>query len=114
MYERIEISILLDFYGCLLTDKQQSIMASYYNEDLSLGEISELTDTSRQAIHDILKRCNKLLHSYEESLKLVEKERVKVENVKIALELVQSLKNTDDVKNISHKCIEIEKILKIL
>ena len=73
MDDRVKISLLVDYYGLLLTDKQYKIMQLYYDEDLSLAEIAELNHTSRQAIHDLIKRCYKILLSYESKLKLLQK-----------------------------------------
>ena len=66
-------SLLIDFYGDLLTDKQKSVMILHYEQDMSFGEISENLNISRQAVYDTLKRSEKLLDNYESKLGLVEK-----------------------------------------
>ncbi len=66
-------SLLIDFYGSLLTDKQKEIYDLYYQQDLSLGEIAEQKNVSRQAVFDLLKRTEETLDSYEHKLGLVGK-----------------------------------------
>ena len=73
MEDRVEISLLMDIYSPLLTEKQKNIMELYYNDDLSLAEIAELNNTSRQAIHDLIKRLYKQILSYEDKLNLLKK-----------------------------------------
>ena len=69
----IEITLLYDYYGELLTERQQEILRLYYFHDLSLGEISEKLDISRQGVYDHLHRSEKLLHQYENQLELASK-----------------------------------------
>lgn len=71
MEERVELSLLMDIYGELLTDKQKDVLSLYFNEDLSLGEIAEITGNSRQAAFDIIKRCSNTLLGYEDKLHLL-------------------------------------------
>ena len=98
MEDRVEISLLMDFYGPLLTEKQKSIMELYYNEDLSLAEIAELNNTSRQAIHDLIKRCYKQFLAYESKLNLLQKSFEKEKKIINLLEKINekySLSNED-------------------
>jgi len=67
------INLLNDFYGQLLTKRQQDIMELYYGQNLSLGEIAGEFQVTRQAVHDTLKRAEQLLNEYELKLGLVEK-----------------------------------------
>ncbi|WP_432400624.1 YlxM family DNA-binding protein [Wukongibacter sp. M2B1] len=74
MFEkRIRLGNLFDFYGSLLTEKQQEILRLYCVHDFSLGEISENLGISRQAVYDTIKRSRKTLNDYEEKLKLLAK-----------------------------------------
>lgn len=68
-----EQTMLFDFYGELLTEHQRSVYADAVYNDLSLGEIAEERGISRQGVHDLIKRCDKILRDYESRLHLVER-----------------------------------------
>lgn len=67
------VNLLMDVYGQLLTDKQRYYINLYYDEDLSLAEIAEECDVSRNAVFDNLKRAVALLEDYESKLNLLDK-----------------------------------------
>ncbi|MGI5891389.1 MAG: putative DNA-binding protein [Bacillota bacterium] len=73
MDKRAHIAILFDFYGVLLTAKQQEALRLFYEEDFSLAEIGEFLHISRQAVHDLIKRGEALLEKYESQLALADK-----------------------------------------
>lgn len=68
-----ELSLLYDFYGKLLPKRQREVMDLYEDENLSLSEIAEEFDISRQAVHDALKNGRDALHRFEDELGLVAK-----------------------------------------
>ena len=72
--------ILYDYYGGLLNDKQQEYFENYYFDNLSLGEISDNLEVSRNAVHKTLKSVEEKLEFYEERLRLYEKSK-KIEEV---------------------------------
>lgn len=73
MEKKLRIGNLFDFYGQLLTDKQQEILELYCSHDLSFGEISEELGISRQAVYDTIKRSEKILDEYESKLELIKR-----------------------------------------
>ena len=78
MEKIVEQGLLYDFYGELLTKHQRQVYEGIVYDNLSLGEIAQEEGISRQAVHDIVKRCDKTLQGYEEKLQLVAKfERIK-------------------------------------
>lgn len=69
----IEICMLYDFYGQLLTAKQQELLKLYHEDNYSLSEIAEEYGISRQGVHDAVKKAEKALHEYESKLGLISK-----------------------------------------
>lgn len=73
--KNLEITMLLDFYGEMLTDKQREFLDYYYNEDLSLAEIASNVGITRQGVRDAIKRAECQLLEMEERLGLVKRFR---------------------------------------
>lgn len=73
MRNKIEEGQLFAYYGGLLSEHQQEVLRLYYDCDMSLAEISELQNTSRQAVRDVIVRCGDKLLDFEQKLGLVEK-----------------------------------------
>ncbi|WP_297958491.1 YlxM family DNA-binding protein [uncultured Ruminococcus sp.] len=73
MAKELKFVMLLDCYGDLLTDHQRSLMEMYYCEDLSLAEIGQPMNITRQAVRSIIKRTEDILLNYEEKLGFAEK-----------------------------------------
>ena len=71
--DALEMALLLDYYGGMLTDKQRDCFDMRYNQDLSLGEIAEAMGVSRQAVNDNLSRTEALLRRMEENIGCVKR-----------------------------------------
>ena len=96
MEKIVEQGLLYDFYGELLTEHQRIIYEGVVFNDMSLSEIAEEQGISRQGVHDLVKRCNKILAGYEEKLKLVQKFNQTKQMVKEIKELAGAYKRTGD------------------
>lgn len=73
MNKILEQALLYDFYGELLTTHQKEVYEQFILDDLSLSEIAESAGISRQGVHDLIRRCQRVLEGYENKLHLVER-----------------------------------------
>lgn len=92
----VQKTLLFDFYGQLLTEKQRDIVELYYSDDLSLSEISEQIGISRQGVYDALKRAEGILEEYESRLGLVEKFLLQRSLLAKVSDMLDEIINTDD------------------
>ena len=92
-------AMLFDFYGPLLTQKQQTIYDLYYQQDLSLGEIAEQQNVSRQAVFDLIKRTDDSLHEYEEKLQLIKRRNRNMELIRSIKKRINELVKESPQKN---------------
>ena len=100
MEKKVEISILLEIYGKLLTEKQKEYMNYYYNEDLSLSEIAENDEITRQAVMRILQKSSKKLEEYEQKLQIMEKQKQIKSNIEQLRKDLKENKQLDNIENL--------------
>ena len=99
MEKNVEISVLCQLYGKVLTEKQYEVLTDYYNNDLSLSEIAENNNITRQAVRDIIKKGENRLYELEAGISLMkkvlqeEKIKSKIEN---ELDEIEKLTNSNN------------------
>jgi predicted DNA-binding protein YlxM (UPF0122 family) len=96
--EAMEMVLLFDYYGNLLTDRQKECLELRYNQDLSLGEIGQILGISRQGVHDNLNRAEQLLRNMEEKTGCVKRDMACRRAVRTILEAARNLQNHEDDK----------------
>lgn len=91
MDDILQLTLLYDFYGELLTEKQKQVYELHYQDDLSLTEIGDELSISRQAVRDQLKRTEKILQDYEEKLQLVSRFQTQKKAVQEMKHIMESM-----------------------
>jgi len=94
MEKILEQTLLYDFYGELLTEHQKQIYEDVVLNDYSFSEVASEQGISRQGVHDLIKRCNKILQEYESKLHLVERFvsiKSSVESMEASIESAEEL-----------------------
>ena len=95
-------NLLYDFYGELLTDHQRLIYEDAVYNDCSLSELAQEYNISRQGVHDLLKRCDKILGGYEEKLGLVER----FNKLKQKARRIEELSSDERVRKLAREIME--------
>lgn len=94
--ERLYHSALFDFYGALLTEKQRRCLTMYLFEDLSLSEIGDALEISRQAVYDMLRRAEDTLVGYEARLGLLKRRQKEQTALGTVYEAIMKLSVADE------------------
>ena len=89
MSNRIETGWLYDFYGPLLTERQQKLLSLYCNEDFSLSEIAAREGISRQGVYDAVHRAERQLEAYEKQLGLLARYRIMTQGLEESLNVLE-------------------------
>lgn len=111
MEKHVEISMLCQIYGKLLTEKQYELINDYYNNDLSLSEIAENNQITRQAVRDIIKKGENKLFEFEEKLQFMKKMLDQEKQIQSILLEISKIQETSSDKKIEKLLNNIRKEL---
>ena len=114
MDKKVEISMLCDIYGKLLTEKQFEFINDYYNNDLSLSEIAENNNITRQAVRDIIKKGEKKLFEYEEKLLFMKKTLTQEQKIQAILSELTKIQTSSSDRKVANILDSIKKELNCL
>lgn len=110
MFEKnLNISLLLDFYGDILSERQNAMLNLYYNEDCSLAEIAENFSISRQGVRSVLKKGETILIEMEQKLQLASrftKMNEKYSEIALELQNINEKINNEEISSKIHSIIE--------
>ncbi|TCS93120.1 YlxM family DNA-binding protein [Hazenella coriacea] len=103
-----EMNLLYDFYGLLLTNKQQKLLEMYYLDDWSLGEIADHQGVSRQAVFEAIKRAQKTLTDLESQLGLLQKHLNRQQIAEELFKQIEALPDRDALTQLVKQLIDID------
>lgn len=101
MEEKVKLSMLCQIYGKMLTKKQYEVINDYYNNDLSLSEIAENNEITRQAVRDIIKKGEKKLFELEEKLMFMDRMLKQEKKLQQILEELSQIENVSSDKKLA-------------
>ncbi len=102
MDDIVRRNLLYDFYGELLTDHQKMIYEDAIYQDYSLSELAGQYNISRQGVHDLLRRCDRILEGYEDKLHLVERFLV----LKEKAAMIEKMTDDENIRKLAKEMIE--------
>lgn len=114
MERHIEVSILWQIYGKLLTEKQYKVLNDYYNEDLSLSEIAQNNDISRQAVRDLIKKGEAKLFEYEKVLGIMKNTQKNEQTLQTVLAQLSKISEVSSDKKVQKILSEVQKELSLI
>ena len=111
MEKNVQISMLCEIYGKLLTEKQLDILENYYDKDLSLSEIAQNEGITRQAVRDIIKKGENKLFEFEEKLGIMKRMLKQEDKIAVILSEISKIEEKSTDKQIAKILTHIKKEL---